>query len=245
MAGKSASVFVEVFKSIPQRPNDYPPIEERPFPERNTNDIFRDSLPELEFRLEEACVKGSVQEVHELLLQGADRNAPLDKDLRTPLMIACSLGWFHLVKFLVEISEVDMDGPISRCGFRAIDYAGKQHFRWPNEDIEIADYLKSMGSQYTWWGACFSGDIRRIDEYLQNGQDINEINPVLYNYNAIDCAIHNGCAKAAQFLVARGGLIQVRNCHVPVWDEMLWSVGRGDAYMYKEWGIEEGPFVKI
>ena len=127
-----------------------------------------------------------------------------------------------------------MDGPISRCGFRAIDYAGKarfcelgpsfsskclclgqEQFRWPNEEasffselatvatqcasmtsiqVEIADYLRSiesavnlsesqmrmrwyasnrrsMGSNYTWWGACFSGDIQRIDEYLQNGQE--------------------------------------------------------------------------
>ena len=29
-----------------------------------------------------------------------------------------------------------------------------------------------MGSNYTWWGACFSGDIERIDEYLQNGQEL-------------------------------------------------------------------------
>lgn len=56
-------------------------------------------------------------------------------------MIACQLGWpfglspslaftnkqprFHLVKWLVEFEGVDIDGPMSRCGFRAIDYAGK------------------------------------------------------------------------------------------------------------------------
>ena len=43
-------------------------------------------------------------------------------------------------------------------------------------------------SQAARWGACFAGDIPRIDEYLQNGQDVNEVNPVLWNYNAIDCA---------------------------------------------------------
>ncbi|CAJ1346998.1 unnamed protein product [Effrenium voratum] len=218
---------------------------QQPYPERFTNDFFRDSLPELEFKLEEACVKGSIQEVHDLILKGADKDAPLDQDLKTPLMIACQLGWFHLVKWLVEFEEVDMDGPMSRCGFRAMDYAGKEQFRWPNEEVEIADYLRSMGSNYSWWGACFAGDIPRIDEYLQNGQDINEINPVLWNYNAVDCALHGGCAKAAQFLVARGGMITVRNCHVPVWEDMLWSLGRGDAFMYKEWGIEEGAFTKL
>uniref|UniRef100_A0A7S1RA30 Ankyrin repeat domain-containing protein n=1 Tax=Alexandrium catenella TaxID=2925 RepID=A0A7S1RA30_ALECA len=241
----SSGQFAELYNQMPGPPSDYPPMEERPYPERFTNDIFRDSLPELEFRLEEACIRGDIQEIHDLINEGADKNAPLDKDLRTPLMIACSCGWFNLVKWLIEMEGVDMDGPISRCGFRAIDYAGKEQYRWPNEDMEIADYMKTLGSNYTWWGACYSGDLKRIDEYLQNGQDINEINPVLMNYNAIDCAVAGGNGKAAQFLVARGALIQIRNCHVPVWDEMLWSIGRGDAYMYKEWGIEEGGFFKI
>lgn len=29
------------------------------------------------------------------------------------------------MKWLVEFEGVDLDGPMSRCGFRAIDYAGK------------------------------------------------------------------------------------------------------------------------
>mmetsp|Transcript_93153 Transcript_93153/g.268062 ORF Transcript_93153/g.268062 Transcript_93153/m.268062 type:complete len:244 (-) Transcript_93153:65-796(-) len=241
----TSAVFAELWLQLPDPPNEYPPLEERPFPERFTNDFFRDSLPELEFRLEEACVKGDIQTVHDLIMQGADKNAPLDKELKTPLMIACELGWFNLVKWLVEIEGVDMDGPMSRGGLRAIDYAGKEQFRWPNMDMEIADYLKSQGSNYTWWGACFAGDIARIDEYLDNGQDINEINPVLWNYNGIDCSIFGGNGKAAQFMVARGGLVQIRNCHVPVWDEMVWSIGRNDAFMYKEWGLEQGTFVKL
>lgn len=240
-----SSVWADLFNQLPATPTDYPPLDERKYPERFTDDIFRDALPELEFRLEEACVKGSIQEVHDLILKGADKNAPLDKELKTPLMIACQLGWFHLVKWLVEFEGVDLDGPVSRCGFRAIDYAGKEQFRWPNEEVEIADYLRSLGSNYTWWGACFAGDIPRIDEFLQNGQDINEVNPVLWNYNAVDCAIHGGCGKAAQFLVARGGIITVRNCHIPVWEDMLWSLGRGDAFMYKEMGFEEGTFTKL
>jgi hypothetical protein len=233
-----------MFNTLPGRAVDYPPLEERPYPERYTQDIFRDSLPELEFRLEEACIRGDVAEVHDLIEQGADKNAPLDSQLMTPLMTACDLGWFNLVKWLVEMEGVDMDGPISRAGMRAIDFAGKKGFRWPNEEVEIVDYMKSKGSQYTWWGACFAGDLYRIAEYLENGQDINEINPVWYNYNAMDCAIHGGNAKGCQFLVAKGALIQIRNCHIPVWDEMLPSVGRSDAYMYKEWGLEEGTYAK-
>ena len=29
---------------------------------------------------------------------------------------------------------------------------------------------QSQGSQYTWWGAAFAGDIRRLDTFIQNGQ---------------------------------------------------------------------------
>jgi len=237
------ALFGELYGQLPKPVSDYPPMEDRRYPERFTNDFVRDCLPELEFKLEQAAVKGDCEWVHSLIGAGADKDAPLDKDGKTVLMLACELGWMDLVKQLVEVEGVDIDGPISRCGFRAVDYAGKEQFRWPNE-IEIVDYLKSKGSQYTWWGAAFSGDIRRLDVFIANGQDTNEINPVLWNYNAVDCAIHGGCSKAASFLVARGGIIQIRNCHFAVIDEMLWSIGRGDSFYYKEQGLELGKPAK-
>lgn len=220
----------------------YPPMEERKYPERFTNDIVRDSLNEVEFKLEQAAVKGDCEWVHSLIEQGADKNAELDKDGKTALMIASELGWIDLVKQLVEVEDVDME-PLSKAGLRAIDYAGKEQFRWPNE-IEIADYLKSKGSQYTWWGAACAGDIRRLDVYLQNGQDIDEMNPVLYNWSAMDACIASGCGKAAAFLCARGALLQIRNCHIAVIPEMKWSIGRGDSFMYKELQLEAGEVQK-
>merc|ERR1712151_50485 len=45
-------------------------------------------------------------------------------------------------------------------------------------------YLKSKGSQHTWWGALTAGDFKRVKEYVDNGQDVNEINPVLWNGNS-------------------------------------------------------------
>mmetsp|Transcript_10768 Transcript_10768/g.18894 ORF Transcript_10768/g.18894 Transcript_10768/m.18894 type:complete len:244 (-) Transcript_10768:46-777(-) len=241
----SSALYAEAYSQLGKSSDEgYPPLEDRPYPERYTGDFFRDSLPDVLFKLEQAAVKGDCEWAHSLIEMGADKNAALDKEGKTALMIACSLGWIDLVKQLVEVEDVDIDGPMSKCGFRAVDYAGKAQFRWPN-DIEIADYLLSKGSQYTWWGAAFSGDIRRLETYLQNGQDINEINPVLWNYNAMDCAIHGGCSRATGFLAARGGLVQMRNCHLAVVDEMLWSIGRGDAFMYKEWGLEEGKFFKF
>jgi hypothetical protein len=239
----SFSPYAEFYNAFPTKVDNKPKLEERKYPERFTNDYFRDCLPELEFKLEQAAVKGDCEWAHSLIEAGADRNAPLDKEGKTALMIACQVGWIDLVKQLVEVEGVEIDGPISKCGFRAIDYAGKEQFRWPNE-IEIADYLKSKGSQYTWWGAAFTGDIRRLDVYLQNGQDINELNPVLWNYNAMDCAVNGGCARAAAFLVARGAICQIRNCHIPGSEGDVWSIGRGDSYVYKELGLEKGKAVR-
>merc|ERR1719463_128712 len=124
--------------------------------------------------------------------------------MSTPLMIACRQGYAELVGMLVERYEVDMDGPLSRCGFRAIDYAAYHHYRFPN-DVMIAEYLK-------------------------NGQDVNEVNPVLYNYNAVECAVSGGHEKIAQWLMVQGGISAIRNCSEPKCDEDLWDLGRGTAF---------------
>lgn len=232
--------FADMYNSLPHDDAiaTYPPMEERKYPDRYTNDYFRDCLPELEYKLETATVKGDCEWVHSLIEQGADKNAPLDKDGKTALMLACELGWIDLVKQLVEVEDVDVDGILSKAGLRAIDYAGREQFRWPNE-LEIADYLKSKGSQYTWWGAAFAGDIRRLDVFIANGQDVNEINPVLWNNNACDCAIGGGQGKATSFLVARGGLIQIRNCTQIIVESMMWSIGREDSFFYKAQRLEK------
>jgi len=219
----------------------YPPIEKRPYPERNTGDFVRDSLQELEFQLEHAVVANDIRRVVHLIKLGANKDAPLDYQQRTALMLAAQAGYMELVMELVEGQNVDIN-LTSLCGFRAIDYAGKEEHRFPN-DNDIVSYLKKCGSNHTWWGAAYAGDIRRIDTYLENGQDINDINPVLRNYNAVDCAIFNGHAKAAQFLIARGGMCQIRNAHMAVKHEMLWSIGREDAFYYKSKNLEDGkPF---
>mmetsp|Transcript_11194 Transcript_11194/g.25680 ORF Transcript_11194/g.25680 Transcript_11194/m.25680 type:complete len:243 (-) Transcript_11194:140-868(-) len=232
----------EYFRTLPGPPDEYPPPEKRRYPERYTNDHIRDELPELEFQLEEAVTQNDIMRVHQLISKGANKDATLDKDGRTALMIASGLGWFDMVQHLVEVEGVDMDGVLSRSGLRAIDYAGKEQFRWPN-GVPITDYLKSMGSQHTWWGAALAGDIRRMEVYLQHGQDIDDVNPVFWNYTALDCAIYGGCGKAAQYLVARGALITIRNAQVPFFEEMMYDNTRDAAFYYKEIGVEKGPFI--
>merc|ERR1711879_667107 len=122
------------------------------------------------------------------------------------------------------------------CGMRAIDLAAKCHYHFPNE-VQIVEYLKSMGSQFTWWGATYGADTDRLKEYLDNGQDVNEVNPALYNYNAVECASTGGHPKVSEWLISQGGIQAIRCAHVPETDEDLWDLGRGTAFYYKEQGL--------
>jgi len=224
--------------TIPAWALDYPPMEERKFPDRFTGDYFRDTLPQDLSELEGAVVDGDVQSVRKLLEAGVDKNAPLDSNLMTPLMISCMMGNWDLIKLLVEDFDADLDGPLSRAGFRAIDYAGAQGYHFPNEH-PITEYLKSKGSQHTWWGAICAGDFLRVKEFVENGQDIDEVNPVLWNGNAIFLASEYGKARIAQYLITKGGTVMTRNCHNVDSHEMKWSIGRGDAFYYKVQDIEK------
>merc|ERR1711879_542166 len=124
------------------------------------------------------------------------------------------------------------DDPLSRAGMRAIDYAGYQGYRFPNEH-PICEYLKSKGSQHTWWGAIIAQDFKRVKEYVDNGQDVDEMNPVLWNANAIFLAGEFGTNRIASYLLSKGGTVAVRNCHNVDTHENKWSVGRNDCFFYK------------
>ena len=223
--------------TLPTWALDYPPLEERKFPQRYSGDYFRDTLPPDLYELEQAVVDGDVFTVRKLLQAGVNLNAPLDSNHMTALMISCMMGNWDLIQLLVEDFEADLDGPLSRAGLRAIDYAGYEGFRFPSEH-PICEYLKSKGSQHTWWGACCAGDFNRVKEYVDNGQDVDEINPVLWNGNGIFIAKEFGHNHIAQYLLTKGGTVVVRNCHTIDTHEMKWSIGRGDAFVYKSLKVE-------
>eukprot|EP00438_Fugacium_kawagutii_P007995 Skav234601 [mRNA] locus=scaffold5214:253044:269148:- [translate_table: standard] len=111
----------------------------------------------------------------------------------------------------------------------------------PDSPVVGGEYLKSKGSQHTWWGACC--DFNRVKEYVDNGQDVDEVNPVLWNGNGDICCItlwdvaqEFGHNHISQYLLTKGGTVVVRNCHTIDTHEMKWSIGRGDAFIYKAGG---------
>uniref|UniRef100_A0A7S2MPA4 Uncharacterized protein n=1 Tax=Zooxanthella nutricula TaxID=1333877 RepID=A0A7S2MPA4_9DINO len=223
--------------SLPPWALDYPPQDDRKYPERYSGDYYRDTLPEDLWQFENAVVDGDVFTVRQLLEAGVNPNEALDSNHMTALMIACTMGNWDLIQLLVEDFEADLDGPLSRAGMRAIDYAAIQGYRLPNEH-PITEYLKSKGSQHTWWGAVAAGDFPRVKEFVDNGQDLDEVNPVLWNSNSIYLAQEYAQNRIAQYLVSKGGTAVVRNCHNVDTHEMKWSIGRGDAYWYKSQKIE-------
>lgn len=224
--------------NAPQWCFDYPSLEDRKYPERNSGDYFLDCLPEDLWEFESAVVDGNVPAVRKLLEAGIDQNAALNNNHMTALMIASRMGNWDIIQMLVEDFDADMDGPISRAGFRAIDFAAGEGFRFPNEQ-PIVEYLKSKGSQHTWWGACMAGDFKRVKEYVDNGQDVNEINPVLHNGNATYVAQEYAQTRIVQWLLTQGGAIPIRNNKNVDTHEMKWSIGRGDAFYYKAQKIEK------
>jgi hypothetical protein len=216
---------------------DYPPEEERKYPERFSADYFRDTLPADLWEFENAVVDGDVFTVRKCLEAGVNPNAPLDANHMTALMIACMTGNWDILVLLVEEFDADLDGPLSRSGFRAIDFAGYEGYRFPNEH-PITEYMKSKGSQHTWWGALCAGDFKRVKEYVDNGQDVDEVNPVLWNGNGVFIAQEFGQNRIAQYLVSKGATVCVRNNHNVDTHEMKWDIGRNTAFFYKQCKIE-------
>merc|ERR1712032_721449 len=230
--------------TLPAWAFDYPPVQERKYPERFSNDYFRDTLPADLYEFESAVVDGDIFSVRKLLEAGVNVNAALDGNHMTALMIACTMGNWDLIQLLVEDFDADLDGPLSRAGMRAIDYAGFQGYRFPLEH-PICEYLKSQGSQHTFWGACIAGDFKRVKEYVDNGQDVDEVNPVWWGSNGIFLAQEFGQNRIGSYLLSKGGTVVVRNCHNIDTHEMKWSVGRGDAFFYKQEKLERPKVGKL
>lgn len=183
-----------------------------------------------------ACSVGYADRIKQLYRQGVDMNAPFedDPDHYTPLMVACRAGAYRAVLTLVNYCDVDLDGPESKQGFRAIDIAALNKYMLPNQ-IPIVEFLKYHGSQHTWWGAAYAGDLKRLKEFIDNGQDVDEVNHEEYNWNAVEMAHEAGMAKVAKWLIAKGGTMKIRNAEIPMTKAMMWDVGRMGSTYYADW----------
>jgi len=183
-----------------------------------------------------ACAFADTDRIKELYRQGVDMNAPQEDDgeHHTPLMVACRAGAYRSVQILVNYCKVDTDGPETKQGFRAIDIAAKGKYMLPG-DLPIVEFLKEHGSQHTWWGAAYAGDLKRLKEFLDNGQDVDEINIEEYNRNAVEMAMEAGLNKVAKWLITKGGTVMIRNAEMPMTTAQMWDIGDKGSTYFSDW----------
>lgn len=173
----------------------------------NVTDKFTKTLPDEYQQLEDACVLGQMEKVKLLIEKsGLDVDAKLDSKGRNPLIICCCTGRIEMAVWLVDEARADMD-VVDRWGYTPMDVAAIHHYCIPGK-IDIAGELRKRGAKHTWFGAAWSGDYRRLKEFIDNGQDLEE-KDTKNEFTAVECAIHGGQAKTARYLLTQGAVIPV------------------------------------
>merc|ERR1712217_701824 len=138
-------------------------------------------------------------------------------------MLAIQGGWAHIARYLVESTDVDLEA-IDSGGFNACDIAAMYGFMSHEErglNAEVADivnYLKEKGLEYTWRGALIGGDYDRINEFLENGQDIEERIGYYcegnYKFTGFQLAVKHGRFPVARHLMTLGAVIPRDLCQM-------------------------------
>ncbi|CAJ1330742.1 unnamed protein product [Effrenium voratum] len=186
---------------------------------------YVDALPDVDQQLENAIVMGDLAWVKDCVKKGANVNCRLDEKGFTPLMLASEGGWANIVRYLVENTDVDLEA-VDSGGFNACDIAALHGYlsweeRGQNANIaDIVNYLKDRGLEYTWRGAIIGGDIDRINEFLENGQDIEERTGYYcegnYQYTAFQMAMKFGRQNVARYLLCLGAVIPRDICETQI-----------------------------
>ncbi|CAE7706369.1 DNA-binding protein RFXANK [Symbiodinium microadriaticum] len=186
---------------------------------------YVDALPDVDQQLENSIVMGDLAWVKDCIKKGANVNCRLDEKGFTPLMLASEGGWANIVRYLVENTDVEMDA-VDSGGFNAADIAALNGYlsweeRGKNADVaDIVNYLKDRGLEYTWRGAVIGGDIDRINEFLENGQDIEERTGYYcegnYQYTAFQMAMKFGRQNVARYLLCLGAVIPRDICETQI-----------------------------
>jgi len=186
---------------------------------------YVDALPDVDQQLENAVLLGDVAWVKDCVKKGANVNCRMDEKGSTPLMLAAQSGWSSVVAFLVENTDVSLEA-VDSGGFNAADIAAMYGFlsteeRGRNgEAADIVNYLKDAGLEYSWRGAIIGGDIDRINEFLENGQDIEERTGYYcegnYQFTGVQLAIKHGRHAVARYLMVLGAVIPRDLCQMQI-----------------------------
>merc|ERR1712066_487133 len=155
--------------------------------------------------------------------KGANVNCRLDEKGTTPLMLAVEGGWANIVKFLVDYTDIDL-AAVDSGNFNAADIAAMNGYmsfeeRGLNDMVaDIVNFLKDKGLEYSWGGAIIGGDIDRINEFLENGQDIEERIGYFcegnYQLTGVQMASKYGRMNISRYLMCLGAVIPRDICQI-------------------------------
>merc|ERR1712232_1331259 len=140
-------------------------------------------------------------------------------------MLAAQGGWANIVRYICEHSDVNLE-LVDSGGFNVCDIAAYNGFlsmeeRGQNSEVaDIVTYLKERGVEYTWRGALIGGDIDRINEFLENGQDIEErvgyYGEACYQFTGVQLAVKFGRYAVARYLMCLGATVPRDICQLQV-----------------------------
>lgn len=186
-------------------------------------DRYVDALKDVDQQLENAINMGDVSWAKECIKKGANVNCRLNEKGFTPLMLAVQGGWANIVQCLVEESDADLN-LVDVGGFNAADLAALNGFvsaeekGWNADVADIANYLKDHGLEYTWRGAIVGGDIDRINEFVENGQDLEDRVGYFcegdYQFTGYQLAVKYGRMSIARYLLVLGAVIPRDICQM-------------------------------
>eukprot|EP00929_Paragymnodinium_shiwhaense_P101884 TRINITY_DN65082_c0_g1_i1.p1 TRINITY_DN65082_c0_g1~~TRINITY_DN65082_c0_g1_i1.p1 ORF type:complete len:231 (+),score=54.10 TRINITY_DN65082_c0_g1_i1:80-772(+) len=184
---------------------------------------FVDSLPDIDQQLENAINMGDEAWVQDSVKKGANVNCRINDKGFTPLMLAVEGGWANIVKYLVEKTDADLS-LVDVGGFNAVDIAALNGYLshdekgWNADVADIVNYLKEHGLEYTWRGAVVGGDIDRINEFVENGQDLEERVGYFcegdYQFTGYQLAVKYGRMSIARYLLVLGAVIPRDICQM-------------------------------
>merc|ERR1712187_456128 len=138
------------------------------------------------------------------------------------VMLAAEGGWANIVKYLVENGDLDLEAKDSG-GHNACDIAAM--FGWTdlggNGDVaNIVQYLKDKGLAHTWGGAIIGYDVDQVNEYLENGQDIEErigyYCEGAYKFTGFELACKYGRHALARYLLTLGAVVPRDVCQLQI-----------------------------